>query len=57
MTFMQTSKQQPPKKPPLTDGERHERFAAMVSEVGASTDASDFDAAFNALDKRPKKAT
>ena len=43
-----------PKKPPLTEAQRHERFIAMVGEVGASTDASDFNAVFKALDKRQK---
>ena len=43
-----------PKKQALTDAERHARFIAMVGEVEASTDASDFDAAFKALDKRHK---
>lgn len=41
-------------KTPLTDRQRHERFVAMVSEVEASTDASDFDAVFKALDKKHK---
>ena len=50
------SKQKPEgrSKPRLTDAQRHERFVAMVREVGASTDAADFDAAFKALDKRKK---
>lgn len=38
-----------PKKPPLTDAERHKRFVSMAKEVGASKDAKDFDAAFSAV--------
>lgn len=35
-----------PKKPKLTDAERHQRFANMAREVEASEDAEDFDKAF-----------
>lgn len=35
-----------PKKPKLTDAERHKRFTDMAREVEASEDAEDFDKAF-----------
>ena len=35
-----------PKKPKLTDAERHKRFVDAASEIGASDKAKDFDKAF-----------
>ena len=34
-----------PRKPKLTDAERHERFVAMAKEVGADEEAPGFDKA------------
>ena len=39
----------------LTDAERHARFVAMATEVGASDDAKDFDKAFMTVATEPKK--
>lgn len=38
--------QKPPKKPKLTDKERHERFKEMARNVEASEKEKDFDEAF-----------
>jgi hypothetical protein len=38
--------QRRPKKPKLTDAERHKRFVAMAREVEASDSPADFDRAF-----------
>lgn len=35
-----------PKKPPLTDAERHKRFKDMAREIGADEDPASFDRAF-----------
>jgi hypothetical protein len=35
-----------PRKPKLTDAERHKRFIEMAKEVGASDDPKDFERAF-----------
>lgn len=35
-----------PRKPKLTDAERHKRFVEMAKEVGASDDPKDFEVAF-----------
>lgn len=32
-----------PKKPPLTDSERHKRFSEVANEIGATGPATDFD--------------
>lgn len=42
-------------KPKLTDVERHKRFVEMAREVEASTDAKDFDRAFEKV-TRPKRS-
>lgn len=36
----------PPKKPKLTDAERHERFVKVAREADASEDPEDFEKAF-----------
>lgn len=41
--------EKPPKKPKLTDAERHQRFLDMAEEVGASEDTKDFDQAFTKI--------
>ena len=42
-----------PKKPRLTDKERHQRFADMAREVDASEDVTDFDKAFEKVTATP----
>lgn len=42
-----------PKKPPLTDAERHARFVEMVREVGADESAEAFDEAFKKVVRAP----
>jgi hypothetical protein len=39
----------PPKKPKLTDAERHERFVDTANKVEASDDAACFDEAFDKI--------
>jgi hypothetical protein len=51
MTRKDTAK---PKKPPLTDQERHKRFVDMANEVGASEKPVDFDKAFKKV-TRPSR--
>ena len=36
-----------PRKPKLTDAERHKRFVEMAKEVGASEETPGFDEALN----------
>ena len=43
-----------PRKPKLTDAERHKRFVEMAKEVGASESPEDFDKVFDALMKKTK---
>ena len=43
-----------PKKPKLTDAERHRRFVDMAKEVGASEKPADFDRAFKAVTGKQK---
>lgn len=45
-----------PKKPKLTDAERHKRFVAMAREVEASESPEDFDKAFKKIVPNPAKA-
>jgi hypothetical protein len=40
-----------PKKPPLTDAERHARFVEMAREVEADDSAEAFDEAFKRVTK------
>lgn len=40
-----------PKKPRLTDSDRHKRFVDMAKEVGASEKPSDFDKVFKKVTK------
>ena len=42
-----------PKKPPMTDAERHKRFKDMAREVEASDSPEDFDAAFKSVTRPP----
>ena len=44
-----------PKKPKLTDAERHKRFVEMAKKVGASEKSTDFDKAFARVVKRGRK--
>jgi hypothetical protein len=44
-----------PKKRPLTERERQERFVAMAREVEASEDPQDFDRAFQRIAMPPPK--
>ena len=49
------SKRSPrPKKPPLTDPERHKRFKDMAKEVDADEDPGAFDRAFASIDPKHK---
>lgn len=41
-----------PKKPKLTDSQRHKRFVEMAKEVGASKKPKDLDKAFKKVTKR-----
>ncbi|WP_309622513.1 hypothetical protein [Novosphingobium sp.] len=43
-----------PKKPPLTDAERHARFKEMAQEVIADEDPASFDRAFASVTTAPK---
>lgn len=43
-----------PKKPKLTDAERHKRFVAMAREVEASESPEAFDKAFKRVTSAPK---
>ena len=49
-----TRKSDQPKKPPLTDAERHKRFVDMAQEVGASEKPEAFDKAFKKVTAPPK---
>jgi hypothetical protein len=42
-----------PKKPKLTDAERHARFVETAREVGASEDPKDFEKAFDRVTAPP----
>jgi len=43
-----------PRKPKLTDAERHKRFLETAREVGASDDPKDFDRAFGKVTSSKK---
>lgn len=43
-----------PKKPPLTDAERHERFKEWARKAEADEDSEAFDRAFAAIDPKRK---
>ena len=45
-----------PKKPPMTDAERHKRFKDMAREVGANSDTEAFERAFVKVVAPPKKS-
>jgi hypothetical protein len=45
-----------PKKPKLTDAERHRRFVEMARKVEASEEPKDFDRAFKRV-AMPKRKT
>jgi hypothetical protein len=51
MKIMTKSPSPKPKKPKLTDAERHERFVALAKHVGASENPKDFDRALDAVIK------
>jgi hypothetical protein len=54
-TATMTDKKSPrPKKPPLTDAERHQRFRDMAKEVEADGDPEEFERAFKAVTKPAK---
>lgn len=42
-----------PKKPKMTDQERHERFVDMARDLEASEEAQDFDKAFETVTQKP----
>jgi hypothetical protein len=42
-----------PRRPPLTDAERHKRFKEMAREVEASDNPEDFDTAFRKVTESP----
>lgn len=44
-----------PRKPKLSDAERHERFVKMAKEVGASEEAPGFNEAIKKVAAAPKK--
>lgn len=54
---MKTAAAKPPRKQKLTDPERHARFVEMAKKVEASEDIADFDRAFRAVAKPPKRQT
>ena len=43
-----------PKKPPLTEAERHKRFIETAREVEAEEDPDAFDRAFSRVTAKPK---
>jgi hypothetical protein len=48
----------PPRKPKLTDAERHKRFVETARVVGASDDPKDFDRAFKKVaSQKPSQET
>jgi hypothetical protein len=44
-----------PKKPKLTDAERHKRFVETAKKVGASDSEKDFEKAFSTIARKRRR--